>query len=379
MNGRERIQAAFSSDGTPEIPAVICYEGIFVRDHWSQLCSEPWWARRVPDIERQVSWRGCVAAEIDQDWFELPTGASYVERFYISIEERDGEVFIRDARTGHERPLPRPAIGGWPGRDIASVHPESPPGTPMEVDLAIGEPITVDETLADGRADLPQRILSDWGAALYPLMHVCAPLWRCYRVWGFEGMMLQIVDQPQLVRYAVESLLEHALHGVRLAARLGALGIWIEDCMTDMISPELFESLNLPYLRRLTTEIRRLGMRSIYYYCGDPSGKWDTILDSGADALSLEESKKGFTIDIADVVDRVRGRKAVLGNLDAIHLLAEASEEELRAEIARQIEAGRRNRSRFIMSTGSPITPDTPVSRVRLYCDLVHELGKEQG
>jgi uroporphyrinogen-III decarboxylase len=69
----------------------------------------------------------------------------------------------------------------------------------------------------------------------------------------------------------------------------------------------------------------------------------------------------------------------VLGNLDAIHLLAEASEEELRAEIARQIEVGRRNRSRFVMSTGSPITPDTPVSRVRLYCDLVHELGKEQG
>jgi hypothetical protein len=328
-------------------------------------------------MEHQVSWRGRVAAEIDQDWFELPTGASYVERFYISIEERDGEAFVRDARTGDERPLPPPAIGGWPGRDIASVHPENPPQTPMEVDLAIGEPVTVDETLADGRADLPRRILSDWGAALYPMMHVCAPLWRCYRVWGFEGMMMQIVDQPQLVRYAVESLLEHALHRVRLAARLGAHGIWIEDCMTDMISPELFESLNLPYLRRLTTEIRRLGMQSIYYYCGDPSGKWDLILDSGADAMSLEESKKGFTIDIADVVDHVRGRKTVLGNLDATHLLAGASEEELRAEIARQIEAGRRNRSRFIMSTGSPITPDTPAFRVRLYCDLVHELGKE--
>jgi hypothetical protein len=378
MNGRERIQAAFSSDGTPEIPAVICYESIFVRDHWSQLCSEPWWAQCVPDIERQVSWRGRVAAEIDQDWFDLPSGASYVERFYISIEERDGEVFVRDARTGDERPLAPPSVGGWPGRDIASVHPENPPGTPMEVDLALGEPTTVDEALADGHADLPQRILSDWGAALYPLMHVCGPLWRCYYIWGFEGMMLQIVDQPQLVRYAVESLLEHALQRVRLAARLGACGIWVEDCMTDMISPELFESLNLPYLRRLTAEIRRLGLQSIYYYCGDPSGKWDLILDTGADALSLEESKKGFTIDIADVVDHVRGRKAVLGNLDAIRLLEKASEEELHAEIARQIEAGRRNRSRFIMSIGSPVTPDTPVSRVRLYCDLVHELGREQ-
>jgi hypothetical protein len=29
------------------------------------------------------------------------------------------------------------------------------------------------------------------------------------------------------------------------------------------------------------------------------------------------------------------------------------------------------------MSIGSPVTPGTPVERVRLYRDLVHELGRE--
>jgi len=56
-------------------------------------------------------------------------------------------------------------------------------------------------------------------------------------------------------------------------------------------------------------------------------------------------------------------------------LLPRASEEELRAEITRQIAAGRRNGSRFIMSLGSPVTPGTSVEKVRLYCDLVHDLG----
>jgi uroporphyrinogen-III decarboxylase len=72
----------------------------------------------------------------------------------------------------------------------------------------------------------------------------------------------------------------------------------------------------------------------------------------------------------------VGGRCAVLGNLDAMELLEHGSEGALRAEIARQIAAGRRNGSRFVMSIGSPVTPDTPVERVRLYCDLVHELGR---
>jgi uroporphyrinogen-III decarboxylase len=122
-------------------------------------------------------------------------------------------------------------------------------------------------------------------------------------------------------------------------------------------------------------EIRSLGLKSVYYYCGNPAGRWEQLLSVGADALSLEESKKGFTIDIEDVVERVNGRLTVLGNLDAIRLLEKGSEAELRAEIARQIAAGRRNGSRFIMSLGSPVTPGTTVDRVRLYCDLVHELG----
>ncbi len=58
-------------------------------------------------------------------------------------------------------------------------------------------------------------------------------------------------------------------------------------------------------------------------------------------------------------------------------MLQDGDEESLRAEIARQIAAGRRNGSRFVMSLGSPVTPGTPSSRVRLYCDLAHELGRK--
>ena len=78
-------------------------------------------------------------------------------------------------------------------------------------------------------------------------------------------------------------------------------------------------------------------MKSIYYYCGDPTGKWDHILSVGADALALEESKKAFTIDIEDVVERVQGRCTLLGNLDAVGILQNGSEKQLRTEISRQI------------------------------------------
>ena len=128
-------------------------------------------------------------------------------------------------------------------------------------------------------------------------------------------------------------------------------------------------------LRELIDEIRASGMKSIYYYCGSPDGKWEHLLALGADALSLEESKKHFTIDIEDLVGRVAGRCTLLGNLDAIGSLQDATDEQLRSEIARQIAAGRDNGGRFIMSLGSPVTPATPVRRVQQYCQIVRELG----
>jgi len=375
MNGREKMLAAFSPEGTPEIPAVICYEDILIRDHWAQLSGRPWWARLTPDIETQSAWRREVEEAIGQDWFMLPEGASHEERAHVAIVTRGDRVYRIDRRTGAQQRLAPPQVSGWSGRAVASVHPAELPQTPDEVDAWIIDPHTGDYGLRDGRADLAQRILGDWGATRFPLGYVAGPLWTCYYMWGFEGMMTHLIDKPALVHYAVQRFADYSIGQIRVAARLGALGVWIEDCMTDMISPQHYRTFNLPYLRQITDEIRAAGMIGIHYFCGNPVGKWELLLDTGADALALEESKKGFAIDVADVVERVNGRMVVLGNLDSVGILERAGDDALRAEIARQIAAGRRNRSRFIMSLGSPVTPDTSASRVRRYCDLVHQLG----
>ncbi len=378
MTGRQKMEAALSEDGAAEIPAVICYEGIFIRDHWEQLTPYPWWYQQAPDIERQMAWRREVIGRIGQDWFILPGSYPRGRRQHLSIDVRDDAVFLVDSRTGRRDRLTKPEIAGWSA--LGGLH-SAKPGHLAETLSEIDELIPVSsgsdpkQFMSDGRYDLASSLLKDFATTLYPICHVPSPLWCTYNLWGFEGMMTMIVERPDLVKHACRRFLARSVRSVQQAAAMGAAGIWIEECLTDMISPESFASLCAPFVRSLVDEIRAAGMQSIYYFCGDPAGKWTHLLSVGADALSLEESKKGFEIDIEHVVERVQGQCAVLGNLDAINLLPDASEEQLRDEIARQIAAGRRNGSRFIMSLGSPVTPGTSVQRVRLYCDLVHELG----
>lgn len=377
MTGREKIERAFSPGGTPSIPAVICYEGIYIRDHWQELTSLPWWACWSPELDQQMAWRREAIQKTGQDWFALPLWYSREERENLALEVRGRSIYLVDGRTGATTRLEEPRVGGWTSQsELESYHPECSPESPAEIDSAIPLPASEpEEVLRDGRSDLARALLSEFGGELFPLSSVGAPLWRSYRLWGFEGMMTKIATQPELVKYACERFLAQALHQVEEAAHLGAKGIWVEDCMTDLISPASFRELNRPYVKRLSRAIQAAGMRSIYYYCGDPATRWEEILSIEADALSFEESKKRFRIEIEEVLERVGGRAVVLGNLDAIGILPDGTEEELRREIARQLAAARRHGGRFIMSLGSPVTPGTPVARVRRYCDLVRELG----
>ena len=379
MTGTERIEAALSPRGTVEIPAVICYEGIYCRDHWDELTSLPWWYRVSTDLEHQLAWRTVAAAATPQDWFQIVTLPSRQARQAVRIETRGDEVVRVDARTGREERLIRPCVGGWvPQIAVSDREVAELPHSASDVDAAVGpgEPFHDRRFAREGRADLARALMDGPCKGLFPLASVSSPLWGCYSLWGFEGMMTLVADRPDLVARACGRLLDHRIRQVREAAALGAAGIWIEECLTDMIAPAAFESLNLPFLGRLIDQIRACGMKSIYYYCGDPAGKWDAILSAAADALALEEGKKGFEIDIHDVVRRVGGRCALLGNLDAIGVLGGAHEPPLRAAIADQVAAGRANGGRFITSIGSPVTPGTSVERVRTYLDLAHELGR---
>ncbi|MCK5566434.1 MAG: hypothetical protein KAI62_00890, partial [Actinomycetia bacterium] len=78
--------------------------------------------------------------------------------------------------------------------------------------------------------------------------------------------------------------------------------------------------------------------------------------------------------DIEEVASIIDKKMVLLGNLDAINIFAKGSIEELRSAIIKQARAGKKNGNRFIMCTGSPVTPGTSVTRVREYNEIVRDL-----
>ncbi len=382
MSARKKFRAAFGAEGTTRVPAAICYTGIFLRDHWDDLTDRPWWTQFDPDPVERAQPEIDMVGRTGMDWFRIHLCAPKGERVAQSIEIDGDAVYLVAKAAGERRELRRPPISGT----LATAEGRKPPPPAVGVsdidalDRIIdrhwgARPYATPERMAeDGRFDLARELTAALGNTHFAHAHVSTPLWQATSLWGYEGLMQGLYDFPKLITYACDRILESVLAEIGWYAAAGADCIWFEECMTDMIGPVQFRTLNLPLVRRMAEAVTAAGMKSIYYYCGNPHLRWDELFDSGADALALEESKKGFDIDIAEVAARSKGRMALLGNLDAINLLPKASESDLRQEIERQCRAGAANDGRFVMSLGSPVTPDTPVRRVRTYCDLVHEV-----
>jgi uroporphyrinogen-III decarboxylase len=101
----------------------------------------------------------------------------------------------------------------------------------------------------------------------------------------------------------------------------------------------------------------------------------DLIAATGADALQAECAMKGYTNNMYQIADAIGDRMTLFANIDPFWCLEKATEEQLAIEIERQIGAGRKARG-FVLSPASPITPGTPLARVRRFIELCHELGQ---
>jgi len=376
MTGKEKVESALTSRGTPSIPVIIPYESIMIRDHWEELVANPWWDLHSPKLQVQMRWRREVLKQIENDFLELPLFYARDEREVMRIEQHRDEVLLIDRRTGVAKLLEREPVGGFL---IESLHKKTgfEAKSLEDIDRLVPplEREDPDTFLHSGRSDLAISLVEEFGRERYPICSARSPLWACHALWGFEPLMRNIAAVPDLVHFACRRYLDYALHKVRRAAAMGAAGIWIEECLTDLVSPESYSSLSLPYLQQLVEGIHASGLSGILYFCGDPSGKLELILKAGCDAVGFEESKKDFQIDIEELTEQINARCALLGNIDAIEIVEQGSEEQLRAGLTCQLQAGRQNGNRFIVSCGSPITPTTSIQRVRLYLGLARELG----
>jgi uroporphyrinogen-III decarboxylase len=377
LSSKARVHAALEGRRVDRFPVTALYSNYYQADHFAELTGMPawklhWWRHATPEEHVDVLCRMLEAAPFETvQLFEAP---SRKDRAETRIVEQDGHAFRE--RAGQIARL----------ADSVSGH---------AADYAANEQQRVfDRRDADEQIRaVPAAVQRESGiddyveAAVHRLGRdhfiiagsVAGALFSSGAYLGQTNTFSLLVDNAPFVDYVCAKVTEQ---NVEIIRRLGATGgdaVIIDDATAtaDMISVAHYERFCLPYMRTMVDEAHRAGLKAIVVYFGAVTDRLDQIASLGADGLNVECSMKGYVNDIDEIARRIGDRVSLFANIDPVGVIERGSDADLEREIARQVEAGRRARG-FLVSPASPITPATPLARVRRFIDVARASGRSR-
>ncbi|MGD9042965.1 MAG: uroporphyrinogen decarboxylase family protein [Desulfobacterales bacterium] len=198
--------------------------------------------------------------------------------------------------------------------------------------------------------------LGAYGAGNIPVLGLFeGPITTTCRIFEAELIMRMIYKNPQVLEAILDRVTAFLIEFSQALIENGANVIFLPEptASAAMISPAAFRKFVLPRLQTITA---KLDVPCILHICGDTAPVLDSMGQTGADVLSLDQC-----MDLAEsrsaVPDAVLG-----GNVDPINSLLNGSPEQIAADTLNCLRTA--GTSRFILMSGCGVPPRTPVEKV---------------
>jgi uroporphyrinogen decarboxylase len=201
-----------------------------------------------------------------------------------------------------------------------------------------------------------------------PLIGFAGSPWTifCYLVEGqgskdFSKAKAFCFAHPKAAAHVLGIIADATADYLNAQIEAGAQAVQLFDSWGGLLSPEDFQLLSFPYMKRIISQIS--GAPTILF----AKGAWyamEEMTESGAAALGLDWC---LTPELARTL--TKGKVTLQGNFDPTHLLK--SPDEIRKEVHRMIE--RFGVQRYVANLGHGIIPGVPVHHAQAFVNAVKE------
>ena len=190
---------------------------------------------------------------------------------------------------------------------------------------------TPPDPLAPGRYESLKRLVKRHKGKLAVGVHLNDVFSVPRYLAGFEGLLIAVAEEPELVQRLIDLSVEINLEMAREVARLGADFIFTGDDYAStegpFMSPRAFRQFFYPGLRRVIAGFHEAGLPVIKHSDGNIIPLIDMILDSGIDCLDPIDPIAG--LDIGVMKEKYSHRVALKGNVDCAHTLTFGTEQQV--------------------------------------------------
>jgi uroporphyrinogen decarboxylase len=196
-------------------------------------------------------------------------------------------------------------------------------------------------------------------------------------VLGFENMLADFYEEPDLISDLMEMSMEYSL---RVAANMKAMGVEVIGCLDDIadarglfMGPKIYREQILPHFKKFISGCHSIGLKVIKHSDGNLNEVISDLIDAGIDGLDPIDPMGNMDMS---GIKAMYGDKIVLkGNIDCVGTLITGSLADVENDVKRCIKSGAKGGAFIISSSNSIHKGINPQNYLHmLHC--IHDFGK---
>ncbi|MCJ7760295.1 uroporphyrinogen decarboxylase family protein [Candidatus Bathyarchaeota archaeon] len=218
----------------------------------------------------------------------------------------------------------------------------------------------------------------DAAADEYPVMGWChSVVHGPYQVrGGIDKLAIDIYRQPEFARKLIEKFFTYEIGMIKRLIDMGVDIIVEGDDLADikgpMFSPKILREFFFPYIRKFIEECHSSNIPVMKHSDGNLYPILEELINLGYDGIHPIEPA---VMDIGKVKQLYGNRIFLRGNVDCVHILPFGTEEDVRLDVRRCIDAAAKGGG-FILSDSNSLHSNVKTENIRAMVDEARKYGK---
>ncbi len=263
------------------------------------------------------------------------------------------------------------------------IYPDA--GVPYPAEQTIKNPEYADAPANAEDADLSVIKVFDEAAAILaprlngivPLeMSIGGPFTIASFLRGTEELLRDCRRKGREIHALLRVICDLQKKCIDIAAGYGA-GIAMADPVAspELIGPGMYRDFVMPYTQELTEYAKEVTGKGVsLHMCGKTYAIWKYLIQYPIGELSIDN-----VIDLRRAAAELGNHVHIAGNVDPVNVVMNGSRDEIRAEVHRCIEEGKRFEKGFTLATGCDIPESTDPVKVEWFMDAAREFSCSSG
>lgn len=191
------------------------------------------------------------------------------------------------------------------------------------------------------------------------------------RLFDMTELMMAIYLEPDTVTLLLEKCTEFILKYVRAMKETGISGVIMAEPAAGLISNDDCNAYSTAYVKRIVDAVQDDSFMVILHNCGNTGHCTDAMVRSGAKGLHF-----GNRADMVEALRECPAGLMVMGNIDPVGVMQQASPEKVKEETLALLEATA-SWDNFVLSTGCDVPPQTPFENIAAFYEALEEYNQK--